>query len=177
MAVSDRELQDYFPQENRWSLVVAACDSTSKAARRRPGTGLDVVEFRSVELRGGNEKSAGEERRCRSTRASLKDGFYAPARKRSRRGALERSRLAAVACSGLRECRRDLGPTIAGFHRFPHLQQELLLAVITLPAPGMIKLDEMGAAPLRKYPPLLGCLVGAFFWKIGQLTKGASASG
>jgi len=67
--------------------------------------------------------------------------------------------LAALACGDSRRRGRDLGPAVARLHRFPHLQQELLLPVIALPPPGMIKLDEMGLAPLRECTPFLGCLV------------------
>jgi len=64
-----------------------------------------------------------------------------------------------VDCDDSQRRGRDLGPTVARFDRFPHLQQELFLVVIPLPALGMIKLDEMGAAPLGECPPLLGYLV------------------
>ena len=64
-----------------------------------------------------------------------------------------------MACGDSRRLGRDLGPAVARLHRFQHLQQELLLGVIPRPAPGMMKLDKMRAAPLRECPPLLDCLI------------------
>ena len=53
----------------------------------------------------------------------------------------------------VRQRGRDLGPTVARFDRFPHLQQELFLVVIPLPALGMIKLDVIDV----NRPSMLRC--------------------
>src|SRR5919201_946256 len=61
----------------------------------------------------------------------------------------------------LRQCdfihrRRDFGPPLRDANGLTHAVEELLFAVVVLPAPAGIKVEKMRAAPLGEGAPLLG---------------------
>ena len=55
--------------------------------------------------------------------------------------------------------RRNLRPSLAQAERFAQTLEELLFAVIVLPAPAVVELEEVRASALGKNPPFLRDLV------------------
>lgn len=91
-------------------------------------------------------------RRCRTIvgnaqRNSSRRPLRGAGRRRSLRGGLARGP------------RRDLGPSLAQLHGFAHAMEKLRFAVVMLPAPAAMEVEEMRASALGEKAPFLRNLV------------------